>query len=215
MRRNRIYCSLCLLYCFSACSAFCKDFSRPVARPCSTYPAHDDHTAEKVCVAADPYDSPGKGRVFSVDFSEKGFLPVFFVVTNNGDRAISFASLNVQLITSHHSKLSPVAPDDIYRRMANPQARTTPSPIPIPRKKIKGAITQKEMDEIESSQFAARAVEPHSTQSGFLFFDIAGISNPVSGADLDVTGIFDADGKEFLYFEISMEKSSSAPQVDR
>jgi hypothetical protein len=212
MQQNRACRNLYLFCCFSASLAFCKDFSRPAAHPCTTYPAHDDHAAEKVCIAADPYDIPDKGRIFSVDFRERGFLPVFFIVTNNGDRAISFASLNVQLITLHHSKLSPVGPEDIYRRMANPQARTTPLPIPIPRKKIKGTITQKEMDEIESSQFAARAVEPHTTQSGFLFFDVAGISNPMVGANLDITGVFDADGKELLYFEVSMDKYLSAPQ---
>jgi len=202
----------CLSICFTASVAFCRDFSRPVAKPCTTYPAHDDHTADKVCIATDPYDMPDKARTFSVDFHERGFLPVFFVVTNNSDRAVSFAGLNVQLITANHSKLTPVGPDDIYRRMSNPQARTNPVPIPIPRKKVKGTISQKEMDEIESAQFAARAVEPHTTQSGFLFFDVAGISNPLAGANLDVTGVFDADGKELLYFEISMEKYVSSPQ---
>jgi hypothetical protein len=183
-----------------------------VAKACTRYPAHDEHTTEKVCIAADPYDVPDKAHIFSVDFHQYGFLPVFFVLTNNGDRAVSFASLNIQLITANRSKLSPVAPDDIYRRMSNPQARTNPAPIPIPRKKVKGIISQKDMDEIESSQFAARGVEPHATQSGFLFFDIAGISNPLAGADLDVTGVFDADGKELLYFEISMDNYLSAPQ---
>ena len=68
------------------------------------------------------------------------------------------------------------------------------------------------MDEIESSQFAARAVEPHSTQSGFLFFDVGGISSPLPGATIDITGVADAKGNELMYFEISMDKYLNAPQ---
>jgi hypothetical protein len=212
MQRFRACAVSCLVVFLLSVAAFGRDFSRPVAKPCNTYPAHDDHAVEKLCIAADPYDTPDKARTFSVDFQEHGFLPVFFIVTNNGDHAVSLANLNVQFITAHHSKLTPVAPDDMYRRMSNPQARTTPLPIPIPRKRVKGTISRKDMDEIESSQFAAHLVEPHATQTGFLFFDVQEISNPLAGANLDVTGLFDADGKEFLYFEVSMEKYSRAPQ---
>jgi hypothetical protein len=71
---------------------------------------------------------------------------------------------------------------------------------------VKGTISQKERDEIESSQFAAKAVEPHSTQSGFLFFDIGDISAPLVGAHIYVTGVDDAKGTELMYFEIAMQK---------
>ncbi len=66
------------------------------------------------------------------------------------------------------------------------------------------------MDEIESSQFAARAVEPHTTQSGFLFFDVGGISSPLPGAKIDITGVADAKGNELLYFEILVDKYLNA-----
>jgi hypothetical protein len=67
------------------------------------------------------------------------------------------------------------------------------------------------MAEIEDSQFAARAVEPHSTQSGFLFFDIGDIDSPLAGAQMDIDGVADAKGNELLYFEISMDKYLNAP----
>jgi hypothetical protein len=76
---------------------------------------------------------------------------------------------------------------------------------------VKGTISKKEMDEIESAQFAAKAVEPHSTQSGFLFFDVGGISAPLAGAHIYVTGVTEAKGSELMYFEIPMEKYLSAP----
>ena len=77
---------------------------------------------------------------------------------------------------------------------------------------MKGLITKKEMDEIESSQFAAKAVEPHTTQSGFLFFDVGGISSVLPGANIDITGVADAKGQELLYFEIAADKYLNAPR---
>jgi len=183
-----------------------KDFVKPVAHPAKTYPAHDDHPEEKIAVAADPYDKPDKANIFSVNFQEHGFLPVFLVVTNDGDQPASMVNIDVKLITANRSKLGPASPDDMYRRLNNPQANTNPSPLPIPRKKVKGAITKKEMDEIESSRFAAKAVEPHGTQSGFVFFDVAGISSPLPGAHIYVTGVADAKGAEMMYFEIPLDK---------
>jgi len=213
--RTLRYRSLILMVCaatFLPVLLLAKNFVKPVAKPAINYPAHDFHRDEKVAFAADPYDTPDKANIFSVDFASHGFLPVFFVVTNDGDQPVSIANMEITLITAHHSKLTPTTPADIYRRLANPQGNTRPSPIPIPRKKVKGTISPKQMDEIESSQFAAKAVEPHGTQSGFLFFDVGGITEPLSGANLDVTGVADAKGNELLYFEISVDKYLNAPK---
>jgi hypothetical protein len=62
------------------------------------------------------------------------------------------------------------------------------------------------MDEIETSQFAAKAVEPHTTQSGFMFFDIGDIATPLANAHLYVNGVDDAKGGELMYFEIQLGK---------
>jgi hypothetical protein len=187
-----------------------KNFVKPVAKTAVNYPAHDFHRDEKAAIAADPYDNPEKAKIFSVNFAAHDFLPVFFVVTNDGDQPISIAKMEVKLITANNSKLTPITTEDLYRRLSNPQASTRPSPIPLPRK-VKGTISQKEMDEIESSQFAARAVEPHTTQSGFLFIDVCGITSVLPGAIIDITGVSDAKGNELLYFEISMDKYLNAP----
>jgi hypothetical protein len=183
-----------------------KDFVKPVAQPAKTYPAHDDHTDAKVAIAADPYDSPDKAKIFSVNFREHGFLPIFFVVTNDGDQPISIANIAVILTTAKRAKLTPIATEDIFRRLSNPHANTHPIPVPIPQKKVKGTISPKERDEIETSQFAAKAVEPHSTQSGFLFFDVEDITAPLEGAHIYITGVNDAKGTELMYFELPLDK---------
>lgn len=182
-----------------------KDFVKPVAKPAKTYPSHDDHTNDKVAIAADPYDTSEKAKIFSTNFREHGFLPVFFVVTNDGDQPISIANMQVTLTTASRAKLTPSTSEDIFRRLSNPH-ETTPIPIPIPQKKVKGGLSQKERDEIESSRFAAKAVEPHTTQSGFLFFDVEDLTAPLEGARMYVTGVNDAKGTELMYFEIPMEK---------
>jgi hypothetical protein len=201
---------------FAPIQVAAKNFVKPVAKTAINYPAHDFHRDEKVAIAADPYDTPEKAQIFSVKFAEHGFLPVFFIVTNDGDQPISIANMAVEMITGNHSKLTPASPEDIYRRLANPHANDRPSaspiPLPIPRKPVKGGITQKEMDEIESASFAARAVEPHTTQSGFLFFDVGGISSPLAGATIEITGVANAKGTELLYFEIFIDKYLNAPQ---
>jgi hypothetical protein len=189
-----------------AVSVSAKDFVKPAAQPAKTYPAHDDHPDDKVTMAADPYDTSDKAKIFSVNFHEHGLLPIFFVVTNDGDQPISIANMQVTLTTADRAKLTPITPEDIFRRISNPHANTHPIPVPIPQKKVKGTVSQKDRDEIESSQFAARAVEPHTTQSGFFFFDVEDVSAPLTGAHIYVTGVNDAKGSELMYFELVLGK---------
>ncbi len=187
-----------------------KNFVKPAPKTAINYPAHDFHRDEKVAIAADPYDTPEKAKLFSVDFEQHGYLPIFFIVTNDGDQPVSIANMQITLLTANHSKLTPVTTDDLYRRLTNPQSSTRPSPIPLPHK-VKGGVSKKAMDEIEQSQFAARAVEPHTTQSGFMFFDIGGINSPLRGSNIDVTGVTDAKGNELMYFELLMDKYLNTP----
>jgi hypothetical protein len=203
---------LCAVAGFALCLA-AKDFAKPAAQPAKTYPAHDDHTDEKVAIAADPYDTADKAKIFSVNFHEHGFLPIFFIVTNDGKQPVSLANLQVTLTTANRDKLTPVSPEDIYRRITNPRANTRPpEPLPIPHKKVKGTISTKESEEIESSQFIAKAVEPHTTQSGFLFFDVEDVTTPLAGAHIYVSGVNDAKGTELMYFELPLDKYLHPPQ---
>jgi hypothetical protein len=185
-----------------------KQFVMPAAKSAKTYPAHDEHATEKVTAAADPYDSPEKASIFTAHYAEEGLLPIFVVITNDGDDPISLSSMQAQFVTASHAKLVPSSTDDIYRRLSRPSSsggRTYPLPFPTG-KKVKGTVSKETQDEITNSQFNAKAVEPHSTQAGFLFFDVSGLSNPLPGASLFLTGVKDAKGTELLYFEVLMQK---------
>src|SRR5882724_9472530 len=197
------------IFCLAAWAG--KNFIMPAAKPAVTYPAHDAHTDEKVIAALDPYDMPDKANIFSVDYKSIGYLPIFFVITNDGDEPVSLQGMKAQLVTTDRTKISPADEDDLYRRLAHPTQSTSPIPIPFPRTKVKGTVNSKTQDEILNSRFAARAVEPHSTQSGFMFFDISGISSPLAGAHFYLSGVHDSKGNELMYFEIAMEKYLSAP----
>src|ERR1700758_5404642 len=122
----------CILFISLFCAAWSvpallasKNFVRPVARAAINYPAHDFHHDEKVAIAADPYDTPEKARIFTINFADHGFLPVFFIVTNDGDQPVSIVNMRIKLITGNRSKLTPIDSDDLYRRLSNPQAKTT------------------------------------------------------------------------------------------
>jgi len=167
---------------------------------------------EHVTVAADPYDMADKAAIFSVKYQEQGYLPVFLVITNDGNQPISLTDMTAQLVTVNRTKLAPATVDDLYRRLSRPARSDVPSPLPFPRKKVKGAVSPQALEEISSAQFSAKAVEPHGTQSGFLFFDIEGISTPLAGATFYLNRVRDANGNELMYFEIPMEKYLSAPQ---
>jgi hypothetical protein len=196
-------CGICL---FAVAAWAGKNFVMPVAQPAQSYPAHDAHTDESVTVGLDPYDKPDKGDIFSVKYTDVGYLPIFMVVTNDGDETISLAGMKAQLVTSDRTKISPADEDDLYRRLSKPkQGSRVPLPIPLP-PKIKGSVGQRALDEIQNAHFAAKAVEPHSTQAGFLFFEITGIAHPLNGAQFYLTGVKNSKGSDLMYFEVPLDK---------
>ena len=197
-----------------------KQFAMPRALPAAEYPAHDSHPTEKVTVAADPYDSHDKQRdLFVGDYLGHSLLPVFLVITNNGDKPVSLTDIKIELLTRDRAKAPPSNDSDLYRRFTKTKryedkstgARKIPYPIPLP-KGDQGAVKKELRDEFEASRFFARAVEPHGTQSGFVFFDIGGLDDPARGATLTITGVKDGDGNPLMYFEVSLDKYVNAPK---
>ena len=183
----------------------------PVAQPAKTYPARDEHPNEAVTLALDPYDMADKASIFSIHYSDVGLMPIFVVITNDGNQPIALAGMKAELVTVDRTKIPPATEDDLYRRLSRPTSgNVSPNPLPWP-KKAKGSVSKEAMDEIQNAQFAAKAVEPHGTQSGFMFFDVSGISTPLAGARFYLTGVRDTKGNELMYFEVPLEKYLSAP----
>jgi hypothetical protein len=183
-----------------------KEFSMPKAQPAFSFPAHDHHSGENVTVAVDPYDTAAKQNIFIVKYREHELLPILLVVTNDSDQPIELSEMKAELVTSDRTKLSPDTDDDILRRISHLNASGTHYPVPFPTKKVKGGVNSKEWNEIQSALFRAKAVEPRSSQVGFLFFDVSDISNPLSGAKFYLTGVRNSTGEDLMYFEISLDK---------
>jgi hypothetical protein len=114
--------------------------------------------------------------------------------------------MQAQLITGRREKINAASSDEIYRRLSHVNASGPKYPLPFPRTKVKGAVGKKALDEMDAAQFSAKAVEPHSTQSGFVFFDVTGISSPLAGARFYMSGLRNAKGADLFYFEIPFQK---------
>jgi hypothetical protein len=189
-----------------------KDFVPPRAENANTYACKDAHASEKVTAAIDLYNTSPKDNIFITPYNQEGILPVFLVITNDGDRPLAVNNMRAQLVTASRAKMESLTTDDIFRRVAHISGSTTPPPRvgPIPLSGNKNKKAQKQYEEIMSANFMPAAVEPHTTKSGFLFFDVSDVKQPLQGARIYLTGVRDANGNELMYFEIPVIPSNTA-----
>jgi len=189
-----------------------KEFVMPKTDNANTYPSKDAHTNEKVTVAVDVYNAAPKDDIFITKYSQEGILPVLLVITNDGDQPISLKGMGAQLVTARRAKLESLDVEDVFRRVAHIQGSSNPrqvGPITLPGGN-KNKKAQQQLDEITRAHFAAEAVEPHTTRSGFLFFDIENVQQPVAGAHLYITRVLDSRGNELMYFEVPLISANPA-----
>jgi hypothetical protein len=188
-----------------------KAFNPPRAAHAATYPLHETHDDEKVSIAIEPYDSPDKAAIFKVKYRDSGFIPLRLIISNDGDTPLMLDHLKIVYVTGRRSKLDPATKDDLYRRISQPSKAagrpTVRLPIPGPRKPPT-AISREALEEIDSAMLTTVPVTPHSSNSGFLFFDVIDIENPEAGAHVTISGIR-AGSKEIFYFDIPLEKTLS------
>ena len=189
-----------------------KGFNPPPAGPAATYPLHEAHDDEKATIAVDPFTSPEKAAVFKVHYRDYGFLPIRLIIANDGDKPLMLDNIKIELVTGSKEKIRPATRDDVFRRLARPEKVTSKSkiqlPIPIPRDK--NPISKDARDEIDAAMFAAFPVTPHSSHNGFVFFDVAGITDPESGAHVQISGI-KSGSQELFYFDIPLQAYVNPP----
>jgi hypothetical protein len=187
-----------------------EDHPLPPANDASSYAAFDAHPDEHVVIAAEPFDSQEKMKYFRVDYLKNYFMPIRIVITNNGDKPISLDQARIDFITVNGDKIPAAEAADVERRMTHIKnaGRKIPMPAPLPpmggKPKTPDAKIEKDFSELE---YSAVTVAPHTTQSGFLFYDMDGLGgNPLRDAKLNFRKVLDANGKELFYFEIPFNK---------
>jgi hypothetical protein len=177
-------------------------------QPATTFAAVEVHEAEKVAIAAEPYDTHEKEAIFRVDYLSHGVMPIRLIVTNNGDRPISLREARILFITAAGDKIQVAEPEDVGRLMSRREREggKIPLPNPLPNIKLKPAASLSEIEkDFDTFEYKALTVEPHTTRAGFLFYDVSGLDHPLEGAKLHLRTLRDASGNELFYFEIPFD----------
>ncbi len=199
-----------LALCAAAVPLPASDHTIPAPKDASTYAAYDAHAAEHVVIAAEPYDTKEKEKIFRVDYVDHEFMPIYIVVTNNSDKPISLDQARIDLISAAGDKIPAAVAEDVERRMTHVSnaGKVIPMPAPLPPIKKKPKTPDKKIEQDFSDfEYSATTVPPHSTRAGFLFYDMQGLGNtPLKGATLNLRDLRDASGNELFYFQIPLDK---------
>lgn len=208
--------TLCIAALLSS-SALAADHKPPPVGNVTDYAASDTHANEQVTVAAEPFDKPEKAKFFRVSYLEYGFLPVRVIITNNSDKPINLTDARIQFISAAGDTIPAALPEEVERAIDKPKNPAAPGvklPFPLPNVHGRSGDKSKQINEdFDALGFQAFAVEAHSTQSGFLFYDINGLDRPfLKGAQLYLKRLHNAEGKELFNFTIPFDKYLSASQ---
>ena len=192
-----------------ALPAWASNHRPPPVQSATTFAAVEVHDVENVAIAAEPYDTRQKESIFRVDYLSHGVLPVRLIVTNNGDRPISLRDAKILFLTAGGDKIQTAQPEDVERLMTRKEREGAklPLPGPLPSIKLKPRASNKEIEQdFNTFEYHSLVVEPHTTRTGFLFYDLSDLNHPLRGALLHLHELRDADGKELFYFELPFDK---------
>lgn len=173
-------------------------------KPAQEYAAKQEQAG--VTIAVEPYrDSQAQKDAFGKAEPYKyGFLPVLVVITNESDAPLGLEGLKVRLIDGRREGLEPTPGEDLAffnPKGHKPKDRPSYIPIPIGGPKVKKGPLAK--PEITQREFQAPVVPPHSSASGFFYYNAG--TGPLDGASMYISGIRNmATGSDLFYFEIPL-----------
>ena len=199
-----------LLLAVAAPRAFAAKKEAPPALAASAYPAHDTHEKEHVTIGVEPFDTRAKGEFFRNDYAGHSILPVRLVIQNDSDAPLDLNQARMQFIAVDGTKLPAATPDELNRRLFRftdiKQKRIPGTPItyrPTP-------VDKKILDDDKDFSFSQTVIPPHSSASGFLFYDIKEVDEPpLKGAELYVKMIHTREGtkdNELFGFSVPFDK---------
>ncbi len=158
------------------------DRKAPPAKPATEYTLFETHANEHVSVAAEPCDKPADCSFFRNPYVQHGFLPVRVIITNDGDQPLTLDDVRIQFISENKDILPAALPEDLNRRLYSKKAAAGRNiPLPFPGTKIHTPgeqVDKKITDDDRDFGFPSTVVAPHSTQAGYLFYDIKELDDP-------------------------------------
>jgi hypothetical protein len=180
----------------------------PPAKDATAYPAFDFHSKEQVAIAAEPFDTAEKCKIFQVDYLTYRFLPIRIIVTNTGDHPISLKDARIFFVSAAGDRVPAADPEDVERRVKPRDSRGRDIPVGPMKIHTKGKASDDKIEaDFDHFEYAALAVEPHTTRAGFLFYDMAGLGDtPLRGAKLIFRELRNSSGDQLFYFEIPFDK---------
>ena len=143
-------------------------------------PAKTRIPAEKVTAAIDLYNTSPKDNIFITPYNQEGILPVFLVISNDGDQPITVNNMEVQLVTGRRAKLDALTTDDVFRRVAHISGSSSALSRALAPSRCRATRIRRPRRNTKNSEckFEARR-RTHTTKSGFVFFDVEGVKQPL------------------------------------
>ncbi len=177
------------------------------------YPAVDNHPAEHVAIAAEPFNTPEQAGIFHINYSRYDVLPIRIIVSNHGDTPISLNDARIDFITAAGDKIPAAEPGDVERILSRPsdlKSGYKVGPFTLGKHKSQDKLIE---DDFSRYEYAAIAVEPHTTRAGFLFYNLQNLHNPLVGGRLELRKLRAANGHELFAFEIPLDKAVTTKAV--
>lgn len=202
MRRVAVFSGLWIvLLSIAARAADDKDKDHFAPGPASSYKG--SQTREKISIAAVPFvdEDQIRSAFGKVNPNKYVVLPVLVILENGTGKALRL-NLEADLVgpDGKHLEATPASDVTFIGGSGKPPSIAGPNPLPFPRKAKKGPLN---VWEIEGRAFTAKLLPLGEKIYGFFYFR----TDFKPGSTIYLTGISDAStGKEYLYFEVSLEK---------
>ena len=210
MRTGRVAALCCMGLALSARADKAR-VPRP-ALPAVKYAFHETHEHERVTIAAEPGDTVETQPNTRLDYSHHGLLTMRVIITNDSDEALNLDEARILFIAADNTVVQAATDDELQRRMfamKSVQGTKIPLPAPLPSITIHHPPVDKQiLRDDDDFGFKSTTVAPHTTASGYLYYDVKELDEPVlEKATLEVRRVKTASGKTLDSFEIALKPS--------
>ena len=204
---SRLFLALTVVVTLSARADKPRKASQPL--PAAQYASHDTH--EQVTIAADPGDSKDSAPKTRIEYLAPGFRPIRIIVTNDSSQPLSLDDARILFVAANNFTENAATQDELDRGIYSLKRDVKGSKIPLPgplppiTHRDKPPDTQIADDDRDFG-FKTSTVAPHSTQAGWLYYDIRDLDrDPLKGATIELRRVRWASTNKLLdTFEIQL-----------